>query len=454
MDVRSSVRELPPDSAAASPEPATPLHAEQVALSLTQIKETQRHLEEMETRLAALTRECEKILEGWSRTDERHASAVAALNERLGDWTDIERRLLAESATRLQQFERNVLHEWNTLRQKHEEPILRLDAQATRIAETCVSAVDSALRGFHGAEARRAAFEQDLVAHLGDLAREVRGAVQELRRADGAGQQALAPSRPWAMEEVVRLHGELRAEEGGTRALPPAAAPAHPGGPAVTDVQPQAAAPPPARGLKIAVAMLGLALAAGAIWVWTMSRDVADGLRDASARAAAAEREVADARRQASAQVAAIESAADTRVREAMETARRAQRSAAVLSAPDLVRLEMASAAGGRAVSASLLWSRARGMVLSSAWMPPPPDGRTYQLWLRSVTAWTSAGTFAPDAAGNVDVAFDAPGSLPRPVIGARITLEPAGGASQPTGTLVVTTRPPATRTGDSPETE
>src|SRR5690606_6100935 len=113
----------------------------------------------------------------------------------------------------------------------------------------------------------------------------------------------------------------------------------------------------------------------------------------------------------ASTQVAAVEAAADTRVREAMETARRAQRSAAVLSAPDLVRLEMARAAGRRAVSASLLWSRARGMVLSSAWMPPPPEGRTYQLWLRSVTAWTSAGTFAPDAAGNVDVAFDAPAS-------------------------------------------
>ena len=61
MDVRSSVRELPPDSAAASSEPATPLHAEQVALSLNQIKETQRHLEEMETRLATLTERLARV---------------------------------------------------------------------------------------------------------------------------------------------------------------------------------------------------------------------------------------------------------------------------------------------------------------------------------------------------------------------------------------------------------
>src|SRR5690606_29183617 len=124
MDVRSSVRELPPDSAAAapSPEPASPLLPEQLSLSLQQLRETQRRLEEMEERLAKLTREYERILENWSRTDERHAAAVAALNERLSDWAGIERRLLAESATRLQQFERNVLHEWNALRQKHEEP--------------------------------------------------------------------------------------------------------------------------------------------------------------------------------------------------------------------------------------------------------------------------------------------------------------------------------------------
>lgn len=452
MDVRSSVRELPPDSAAAasSPEPATPLHAEQLSLSLQQVRETQRRLEEMETRLATLTREYEKILENWSRTDERHAAAVAALNERLSDWTGIERRLLTESATRLQQFERNVLHEWNTLRQKHEEPILRLDAQATRIAESCVSAVDAALRGFHGAEARRAAFEQDLVAHLGDLAREVRGAVEELRRTDGS-RPSLAPGRPWAMEEVVRLHGELRAEESGTRALPPGGSettpPAAPV--AVADV-PSPSANAPGRGLRIAVAALAVALAAGVAWIWSLNRDVTTGLRDASARAEAAEREAADARRRANEQVAALEAAADARVREAMLTAQRAQRSAAVLSAPDLVRLEMSNAADGRAVSASLLWSRSRGMVLNSAWLPPPPAGRTYQLWLRSVTAWTSAGTFVPEAAGSVDVAFDPPASLPRPVIGARITLEPDGGSAQPNGSVVVTTRPPARETPDA----
>ncbi|HEY8535721.1 MAG TPA: anti-sigma factor, partial [Vicinamibacterales bacterium] len=404
-------------------------------------RETQRRLEEMEERLAKLTREYERILENWSRTDERHAAAVAALNERLSDWAGIERRLLAESATRLQQFERNVLHEWNALRQKHEEPILRLDAQATRIAETCVSAVDAALRGFHGAEARRAAFEQDLMAHLSDLKREVRVAVEELRRSD-AGRQALSSARPWSMEEVVRLHGELRAEDAGARALPPGGADTAQPVVTVTREEPPPSTPAPGRALRIAIAALAVGLVAAAAGVWSMNRGVRAGLRDVSARAEAAERAAVDARRVADEQVAAIEAAAESRVREAMQTAERAQRAAAVLSAPDLFRLEMRSAGEGQVVSATLLWSRSRGMVLNSAWLPPPPAGRTYQVWLRSPGAWTSAGTFAPDAAGRVDVAFDPPASLPRPVIGARITLEPESGSAQPNGAVVVTTRP------------
>jgi Anti-sigma-K factor rskA len=446
MDVRSSVRELPPDSEAASPDRDTPVHAEQVSLSLQQIKQTQQHLEEMETRLADLTRDCAAILEQWSRTDERHSSAVAALNERLGDWTDLERRLLTESATRLQQFERNVLHEWHALRQKHEEPILRLDAQATRIAETCVSAVDAALRGFHGAEARRAAFEQDLVTHLGDLAREVRGAVQELRRVEGS--QRLLPARPWAMEEVVKLHGELRADDDARAPLalvaPEAAAPPR------ADVVVEAGAPldpaprPWSWRMTLAAAAVAVTLLGGAAWLWSMSRDVSLGLRDAAARAEAAQRGADEARRQAAAQVAAAQAAADARIETAQQTARAAQLTASVLSAPDLIRFDLAARSGTPAVFGNVLWSRTRGIVLNSAWLPPLPEGHTYQLWIHSVTAWTSAGTFGPEATGHVDIAFDPPASLPRPVIGARVTIEPAGGAPQPTGTLVIATRPPA----------
>ncbi len=444
MDVRSSVRELPPDSTAAASTPDTPVHAEQLSLSLQQIKQTQQHLAEMETRLADLTRDCAQILEQWSRTDERHASAVAALNERLGDWTDLERRLLTESATRLQQFERNVLHEWHALRQRHEEPILRLDAQATRIAESCVSAVDAALRGFHGAEARRAAFEQDLVSHIGDLAREVRGAVQELRRVEGPPR--LMPARPWAMEEVVKLHGELRADDEphAPLALPPSEEPTLPT--AAVTVEPVEASPRlPSWVTKAVGAAIVLAVIGGAAWLWSMSRDVSLGLREAADRATAAERGADEARRQASAQVAAAQAAADVRIETAQQTARAAQLTASVLSSPDLQRLDLASRGTGTpAVFGNVLWSRTRGIVFNSAWLPPLPAGRTYQLWIQSVTAWTSAGTFEPQATGHVDRVFDPPASLPRPVIGARVTLEPIGGSSQPTGGLVIATRPPA----------
>jgi chromosome segregation ATPase len=185
---------------------------EQIGVALQQLRQSHDSLQQMESRLAEMTSECAGILDRWAKTDERHATAVAELHGRLSEWNDLERKLLSESATRIYQFERGVQHEWHALRQKHEEPLQKLDAQASRIAENCLTAVDAALRGFDRAETRLLALEQEMQRQMADLSREVREALGELRQPA----LHLGPSRSWPLEDVVRLHSELRAEANAT----------------------------------------------------------------------------------------------------------------------------------------------------------------------------------------------------------------------------------------------
>jgi anti-sigma-K factor RskA len=73
-------------------------------------------------------------------------------------------------------------------------------------------------------------------------------------------------------------------------------------------------------------------------------------------------------------------------------------------------------------------------MVLSASKLPPPPAGKTYQVWvLTSDPAPLSAGLIEPDASGTVEAVFATPPDIPQPVAVA-VTLEPAGGVPSPTG--------------------
>lgn len=69
--------------------------------------------------------------------------------------------------------------------------------------------------------------------------------------------------------------------------------------------------------------------------------------------------------------------------------------------------------------------------------LPPPPPGRTYQLWLIVGEAPVSMGTFGvePDGRGRLDTA-----SLPafEGDVTVAVTVEPAGGVPQPTGPMVL----------------
>jgi hypothetical protein len=136
-------------------------------------------------------------------------------------------------------------------------------------------------------------------------------------------------------------------------------------------------------------------------------------LRDARARANAAEQRAADA----------LQSAAGTRI------------ALAVLTAPDVARIDLAGQAPvAPRASARAFWSRSRGMVFTASNLPPLPAGRVYQVWvLTAQPAPLSAGLLAPDAQGSVNETFSTPPDIPQPVALA-VTIEPAGGVPAPTG--------------------
>ena len=137
-------------------------------------------------------------------------------------------------------------------------------------------------------------------------------------------------------------------------------------------------------------------------------------------------------------QARAAVAASESRMAMIQRSADHTQSALAVLTAPDVARIDLAGQPGAPQASGRAYWSRARGMVFSAAALPPPPSGRTYQVWVvTSAPAPISAGLVAPDDAGRVDAVFATPPDIPQPVAVA-VTLEPSGGVPSPTGPKVL----------------
>jgi anti-sigma-K factor RskA len=105
----------------------------------------------------------------------------------------------------------------------------------------------------------------------------------------------------------------------------------------------------------------------------------------------------------------------------------------AVLTAPDLARVDLTGQAPAPRAAGRAFWSRTRGLVFAASSLPPLPAGRTYQLWVVTANRPISAGLIRPDDNGSVTASFDTPPDIPAPVAIA-VTLEPDGGVPAPTG--------------------
>jgi hypothetical protein len=118
---------------------------------------------------------------------------------------------------------------------------------------------------------------------------------------------------------------------------------------------------------------------------------------------------------------------------EARRVADDATSAMAVLAAPDLTRIDLAGQPAAPRATARALWSRNRGMVFTTADLPPAPAGRVYQVWVVTAQSPVSAGLLNLDPSGRTTAVFRTPPDIGAPVAVA-VTLEPAGGVPAPTG--------------------
>ena len=316
---------------------------------------------------------------------------------------------------RLRALEETLDREAHALRSMHEEPLKQLQAHAARLQELCanVQTVLTELQARTGVPAaqapKAAAWPLERVVHLHD----------ELRRNGSAGDPPQALTHGNSADEGAEANG--RRQRSFIEAI----------NAAVDDDDRQ-------RRRYItagAAVVVALAVIVGAV-LWVASR-----LNDAASRVSSAEQQVATTTRLANEEVRAARDDANRQITEARQLAQRAETVSAVLTAPDLIRFNLTSTLADGS-SAQVLWSRSRGVVLSGSRLPGPGPEKTYQLWLVTNGPSVSAGVFAPDSTGRATLVVDPPPKVPGPVMGAAITIEPAGGGQTPTGQMLLTRFP------------
>ena len=143
--------------------------------------------------------------------------------------------------------------------------------------------------------------------------------------------------------------------------------------------------------------------------------DLENRLREANARAAAAQADLQIAR----------------------ASAERTGQIASVLEAPDVRRIDLAGQTAAPGAAGAAFWSPSRGLVFTAANLPPLAPGRQYQLWvIPPGRDPLSAGLLDLQAGGRTLALVDA--ATATAVASVAVTIEPAGGVPQPTGQMVL----------------
>jgi len=128
---------------------------------------------------------------------------------------------------------------------------------------------------------------------------------------------------------------------------------------------------------------------------------------------------------------------------DAQRAANRAQNAMAVLSSPDMARVDLAGQAVAPDARARAFWSRNHGLVFTATNLPELPPGRVYQIWVLTAGAPISAGLVTPDAAGGATAVLETAPDIPPPA-GVAVSLEPEGGVPAPTGKIYLAGMPSA----------
>ena len=273
-------------------------------------------------------------------------------------------------------------------------------------------------RGFEGqaalyalgalGKAERSRFEAHLEASLDDV-REVKSLLPVARLLP---QTAVPVDPPPALRERV-----LREVAGWTPA------PDAPPGPAPAKSPPTAPSKSGLGPLFWLVALLLVAVAGGGgSYVAALHRQIADLRADAQSantRADILELEATVADLEAARRDEVIAIAIDPTVRSLT-----------------LAGQPLAPVGAGRA-----LWTESGSMTFLATGLPPLPEGATYQIWfVTPEAAPVPAALVIPEAGGNATVTLQLPEGVTPAAMA--VTIEPAGGASQPTGDVYLLSEP------------
>lgn len=423
---------------------------DRLTISLQLWRDGQERLTPADERLARFADDVSDVLEEWSAIGDRHARAVEALEQQVAAFASVESRLHAESAERFITLQRMVQQEWATLRQLQLEPAGLRREQAAELTHACVTAATAV--PFIPAEPSTDT-EWDLQQHLAQV-------VVRAPAADAV--PAAVMPEPREVVATAPVAGFVHVEAPAPTALvaEPAPAPVTPARPAVADEAEPMRAELTERLAEMHVlfrdtleratdeqdalqrrnvrmvfvlALVLAALVAGGAWrMASLQREVAaTSTRLADLEAGAARADAAAAQRLAEAR---SETARVTEL--ARQAAADTEAMGAVLAAPDLARYALTGVEGSP-MSAQLLWSRSRGLVLSATGVPAPPEGQRYQAWLLTESDAVSAGPLRIGADGRGTLIASRPPGLTGPVIGASITLETESGRTTPTGPIV-----------------
>ncbi len=382
-------------------------------------KLVQQDVPELERRLTELQSQINRLslsLHLWQERQDR------LLEQRLTDWSAIEARAQKDASTRMHELQETIEHEWSALRQVQQDPSQYVRELGSNLGQK-----------------------------LTDLTDQVQAVVTELRANGSLRAQSLQAATPsWPLDDVVRLHNQLRdspdAHAGGEQALATRASLVLPQAPSelverletlerAVSENPLENARSISTAWRAAVVLLAISIGVAGVLVSRLQGQVTA----ATARVSQAEQQAQVATKTATEQIAAAREEASQQIAQARDAAEKAQTISDVLAAPDLVRFNLVGGDATSSFSAQALWSRSRGLVFSESRLPPLPKDSTYQIWLLSGGEATSVGTFVPDATGRFSMATPTLPRVQQTVTGVLVTLERAGGNGAPTGRVVLT---------------
>jgi anti-sigma-K factor RskA len=129
--------------------------------------------------------------------------------------------------------------------------------------------------------------------------------------------------------------------------------------------------------------------------------------------------------------------AADLDASSSRRVARELRAHADVLAAPDVttIRLQGQQRAAPD-LAGSLFLSETRGAVIAASNVPPLPPGQVYQVWFIVPLDPIAVGIAPVDGAGRILATVDPPADAGLPPLAVAVTLEPEGGAAEPSDDL------------------